>query len=50
MEFSTLYLQWIRNHRAGFCIRDGGWPVFRTAERSGSASNAKCVAGYNVTH
>jgi len=33
----------------GFCISDGGRQVFRTAERSGSASNAGCGAGYYIT-
>jgi len=41
--------QWICNDRAGFCIRDGGWQIFKTTERSGSDSNAGCVAGYNAT-
>jgi len=41
--------QWICNDRAGFWSRDGGRQVFRTAERSGTASNAGCRAGYNTT-
>jgi len=40
--------QWICNARAGFWIRDGGRQVFKTAERSESASNAGCGAGYNA--
>jgi len=42
--------QWICNDRAGFWIRDVGRQVFKTAERSGSASHARCRAGYNATH
>ena len=33
----------------GFWIRDGGRPVFMTAERSGSVSNAGFEAGYTAT-
>jgi len=41
--------QLIWNGHAGFWIGDGGRQVFKTTERSGSASNAGCEAGYNVT-
>jgi len=46
---SSLRSEWICNHRAGFCIRDGGRQVFKTSERSGSDNNAGCGAGYNAT-
>jgi len=42
--------QWICNDRVGCWIRDGGRQVFKTAERSGSASNSRCGAGYNTMH
>jgi len=38
------------NNRVSFWIRDGGRQVFKTTERSGSASNAGCGAGYNAEH
>jgi len=41
--------QWICNDRAGFWIRDEGRQVFKTTERSGSASYAGCRAGFNAT-
>jgi len=40
IPFCSLRLRLIGNDRAGFWIRDGGRQVFKTAERSGSASNA----------
>jgi len=46
--FWSLHLQWICNDRAGFWIRDVGRQVFKTAERSGSASNVGCRAGDNA--
>ena len=42
--------QWIFNNRAGFCIRDGGMQIIKTTERSGSATNAGCWAGYYAKH
>jgi len=48
--FGSLRWQWICNDHAGFSIRDGGWQVFKTAERSGCASFAGCGDGYNATH
>ena len=44
--FCSSRLQWICNDRIGIWIRDGGRQVFKTAEKSGSASNAGCGAGY----
>ena len=41
--------QWICNDCAGSKIRDGGRQLFKTAERSGSPSNARYVGGYNAT-
>jgi len=49
IRFCSSCLQWICNYREGFWIRDEGRQVFKTAGRSGSASNAKCMAGYNTT-
>jgi hypothetical protein len=46
ISFCSSRSQWIGNGRADFSIRDGGRLVFKTAERSGSASNAGCEAGY----
>jgi len=48
--FGSSRSQWICNDCAGFWIRDGGRQVVKTTERSGSASNAGCWAGYNATH
>ena len=45
----SLRSQWIWNDRVGFWIGDWGRQVFKTAERSESASNARRGAGYNVT-
>ena len=47
--FGSSHSQGICNDSAGFCIRDGGRKVLKTAERSGSASKAGCWAGYTVT-
>ena len=47
--FGSLNSQWICNDRTDFCVGHGGWQVFKTAERSGSAINAGCGAGYIVT-
>jgi len=47
--FGSLRSQWIRNDRVGFWIWDGGRQVFKTTERNGSASNARCCTGYNAT-
>jgi len=49
IPFCSLRLQWTCDNRAGFWIRDGGRQGFITAERSGSASNDGCGAGYNAT-
>jgi len=49
IRFGSSRSQWICNDRAGVWIRDGGRQVFKTAERSGSESNAGCGAGYNNT-
>jgi hypothetical protein len=49
IPFCSSCSQWICNGRTGFWIRDGGSQVFKTAERSGSVSNAGCEAGYNAT-
>jgi hypothetical protein len=32
--------KWICNHPAGFCMMDGGRLVFKTTDKSGSASNS----------
>jgi len=45
ISFWSSHLQWICTDHAGFLIRDGGRQVFKTAERSGSVSNARCRAG-----
>ena len=50
IPFSTSRCQWIRNDRASFWITDGSRPDLVTAERSGSARNAGCRAGYNAMH
>jgi len=50
IPFYSLCLRWIWNDRAAFSIIDGGRQVFETAERSGSAANGGCEAGYNATH
>jgi len=47
--FCSLRSQWICNDCASFWIGDGGRQVIKTAERSGSACNAGCGAGYNTT-
>jgi hypothetical protein len=44
-----LHLEWFRNDRAGFCIRDGSRQDFNTTERIGTDTNAKCRAEYDVT-
>jgi len=54
MPLSLIHLcrlrsQWICNDRTGFWIRDGGTLVFKTAGRSGSASNAGCRVTFNAT-
>ena len=49
IPFCSSRSQWICNDRAGFWIMDGSRQVFKTVERSGSASNAGCGAGYNAT-
>jgi len=49
ISFCSSRWQWICNDRAGFCIRDVGRQVVRTAGRSGSASNAGFGAAYNAT-
>jgi len=46
--FGSSRSEWIRNDRAGFWIRDEGRQCFKTAERSGSDSNAGFGAGYNA--
>jgi hypothetical protein len=48
--FPSWRWEWMINDRAGFSIKDGGWQVSKTTERNGSASNAGCIAGYNITH
>jgi len=50
IPFCNTRSQWICNDRPGFWITDGGRQVLKTAERSGSARNAGCRAGYNATH
>jgi len=42
--------QWICNNHAGFWICHQWRQILMTAERSGSASNAGCWAGFNTTH
>ena len=46
---SSLHSEWICNDRVGCWIRGAGRQVFKTAERSGSDSNAWSGAGYNAT-
>jgi len=48
IPFCSSRSQWICNGCAGCWIRDEGRQAFKTAERSGSASNAGCEAGYNT--
>jgi len=48
--FCSSCSQWISNDRAGFWIRHGGRRPFKTAERSGSASNAGWGVECNVMH
>jgi len=50
IPFCSSRSQWICHGRTGFWIQDGGRQVFKTTERSGSASNAGCEAGYNWMH
>jgi len=49
IRFGSSRLEWICNDHAGFCIRDGGRQVLKSAERSGSDSNSGYGAGYNAT-
>jgi len=49
IPFCSSHSQWICNGHAGFSIRDAGRQVFRTAERSGSASIGGGEAEYNAT-
>ena len=44
----SLCAQWNWNGPAGFFIRDWDRQVIKTAESSGSATNARCGAGYNA--
>jgi len=46
--FRSSHSQWIFNVCTGFWIRDEGRHVVKTAESSGSASNAECWDGYNA--
>jgi hypothetical protein len=48
IPFCSSRSQWIFNDAEGLCIRDGGRQAFKTAVRSGSASNAGCRAEYNA--
>jgi hypothetical protein len=43
-----MHSQCICNDRAGVWISDEGTQVFKTAESSGSVSNASCRAGFNT--
>jgi len=49
IPFCSSRSQWICDDRTDFWIWDGGGQVFKTAERSGSVSNAGCGAGYDAT-
>jgi len=48
IRFCSSRWQWICNDHAGLWIRDGGKQVLKTAEMSGSASNAGYGAGYDA--
>jgi hypothetical protein len=50
LPFCSSHSQWICNDHPGFWIRDGGRQDFKTAERSGGCSNARCRAAYNTMH
>jgi hypothetical protein len=49
IPFSSSRSQSVCNQRTGFCIPYWDRQVIKNAERSGSASNAGCEAGYDAT-